>query len=664
MTQRNYTIFAKILIGILVPVFLFILLPKFSQASSPSTIQITFQVKTGANANSIFTRHKLKPTLLFANIFRAQIPADQLIAMQHDPDVNYAQIDHRLQVFAVTTSDPFFTADASDIDKQWYLPKIKVPDAWGYTKGLNSVIVAVIDTGIHASHVELNDGRVIGGFNVLTNQPILANTNSDDNGHGTSVAGVIGAIPNNVIGIAGIDWNIKLMPVKAIGADGSGDTSAVAGGIVWATDHGANIINLSLGGSGFNADLTLSNAITYAYNHGVLIVSAAGNDQADHGLNLDTSVVYPVCADNGSNMVLGVAATDSNDLKADFSNFGHNCVDISAPGERIITTAYLPNNPSDNVLIYGSGTSLAAPIVSGVAALLKSTNVNLSNVDLQNILMKTSDPIDALNQTSCLGGSCNGFLGKGRINALSSVMPQPFLDGSLFREAATGNIYFIENKTKRLVSAFVMTQRGFDTTSIMNEFNNQLASLPTGSPLPPVDGTLIMSSGDPQVYVLYQGLKRPVTYLVFVSRGYRFSDIQMLSPAEVANYASGDWYWPPDGTMVLVQGNPRVFVMDQQVARPVTFFVFTQRHLSFAKVVKVTADEFSHIPPAPDQYWLSPVEGTLVKSDIFPGIYVIENGVRRLLSFQAFTARGYQFASVKTLPELEVEVITPGLPIE
>ncbi len=604
MTQSHYTIYTKIIIGILMPVFLFVLLPQTSWA-----------------------------------------------------------VNLPVHAFAITT-DPFLTTDSSNIDRQWYLAKTHILEAWDYSKGSSSVTVAIVDTGIRATHIELNDGRVIAGYNVLTNQSIFANTNSDDNGHGTAVAGVIAAIPNNAKGIAGINWDIKLMPVKALAADGTGDLAAVAAGIVWATDHGANIINLSLGGAGFAADQALANAVSYAYNRNVLIVAAAGNDLAEHGLNMDTSPVYPVCADNGQNMVLGVAATNSNDQKAAFSNYGHNCVDISAPGERIITTAFLPNDPSDNNLIYGSGTSLATPVVAGVAALLKAANPNLTNIDLQNILKRTSDPVDALNQTSCLGGSCNGFLGSGRINAYTAIAPHLVINGSLIREAATGNIYMIENNNKRLVSTFVMTNRSLDPNSVVAESPGQLSKIPVGTPLPPLEGTLLKSPDDQQVYVIYQGLKRPVTYLVFISRGYKFSDIKAIPKSEVDSYAPGDWYWPPDGTMVLVAGNPLVYVMDKQVARPVTFFVFTQRNLSFAKVIKVTADEFSHVPRATDQYWLPPVDGTLIKSDIDPGIYVIESATRRLLSFEAFSARGYAFLNVKVLPQAEIEVIALGLPIE
>jgi subtilisin family serine protease len=602
MLRRKFTTF-KILVGMLMPVFLFILLiPQFSQA----------------------------------------------------------QIDSRVYALSVTSSDPFFTVDATDFAKQWYLPKIKIPETWDYTKGNNSVVVAIVDTGIHASHIELNDGRVIAGYNTITNQDIPANSNSDDNGHGTNVAGVIGAIPNNNRGIAGINWNIKLMPIKALAADGTGALSAVAAGIIWATDHGANIINLSVGGAGFAADQNLSRAITYAFTRNVLIVAAAGNDLADLGLNMDSSPVYPICADNGQNMVLGVAATDSNDQKANFSNFGHFCVDVSAPGQRILTTAFLPNNPSDNILIYGSGTSLAAPMVSGAAALIKSAYPNLSNVDLENILMSSSDSIDSLNEKNCLNGSCNGFLGKGRINVLTALVPRQISNGSLVREQGTGNVYLVANNAKRLVSTFVMNQRGLDANNIINEIAGQLVGLPTGSPLPPLEGTLIKSVTDPEVFIIYQEQKRPVTYPVFISRKLNFADVKTISQMEISSYAAGDWYTPPDGTTIVVQGNPLVYVLDQQVARPVSYFVFTQRHLSFAKVFSVTADEFSHLPKPADQYWLAPVDGTLVKSDIDPGIYLIQNQTRQLMSLSAFLSRGYSFSSVKTLPQAEIEIITPG----
>lgn len=580
--------------------------------------------------------------------------------MASDGRIAYIEQDAQVRVSAVVTNDPFFTTDSTLEDKQWYLAKIKVADSWNYGTGSNSVTVAIIDTGIHAGHIELDDGRITGGYNTMLNQAINPGANSDDNGHGTAVAGVIGGIANNGRGIAGINWNVRLMPIKALEADGTGVISSVASGIVWAADNGANIINLSLGGYGFGADQTLNNAVSYAYNKGVLIVAAAGNDLADQGVNLDQSPVYPVCSDLGKNMVLGVAATDYLDHKAAFSNFGINCVDLTAPGKKILTTTYLPSNPADNLLIYGSGTSLATPVVSGIAALVKANNQAFTNDQLRDILLKTGDNIDSLNTNNCLNTSCAGFLGKGRINAFAALAPKPIGEGTLVKDAFTGQTYFITGGVKRLVIDYVFNQRGFSSANMTLDTNGQLSVIPLGAPLPPLEGTLIKAESDPTVFVINQELKRPLTYLVFVSRGYSFANVVTLPKSYVDMLTAGDWYWPPDGTMVLIKGNPTVYVMDKQVRRAVTYFVFIQRKLSFTKVISVTPDEFSHVPAPADPYWLPPLDGTLVKSSSHPTVYVIEGGALHALSYNAFVARGYKFSSIKTLPQAEIEVITPG----
>ncbi|MBX4187014.1 MAG: S8 family peptidase [Candidatus Doudnabacteria bacterium] len=662
-TTRFKKFILKIFGSALVPVFLFMPQAPAIAQDDNAQVAIDFKIADGTSEQSLLNQYNIQAHYLFPQTFSATVPYEILQKLKADPRIAYAEPDVRVKAFTIAANDPFFTTDASLEERQWYLEKTHVPEAWDYTKGSNTVIVAIVDTGIHATHIELNDGRVIEGYDAINSRIIQAGSNSDDNGHGTAVAGVIGAIPNNSRGIAGINWDIKLMPVKALQADGSGDLSAVASGIVWAVDHNANIINLSLGGTNFGSDRALSDAITYAYNHGALIVAAAGNDTADHGLNLDSSPVYPVCGDNGQDMVLGVAATDVNDQKASFSNYGASCIDISAPGKKIVTTAYLPSEDSNNILIYGSGTSLAAPMVSGIAALLKAKNPNFSNVDIKNIIKTTADDIYPLNQTSCNSTSCNGFLGKGRINAQRALIPVPVASGTLVREVLTGNIYIITDNSKRLISDFVFKQRGFNSNEIRSEAGIQLSNFATASPLPPIEGTLIKSANETQVYVIETELKRPLTYLVFTSRGYSFANVKTLPKTEVDSYALGEWYWPPDSTMVLISGNSTVYVMDQKVVRPVTLFVFKQRKLSFAKVIRVTVDEFSHIPKPQDPNWLAPLDGTLVKSATDPAIYVVENSLKRVLSYEAFVARGYKFANVKVLPQAEIDVIGNGFPL-
>ncbi|HYE22827.1 MAG TPA: S8 family serine peptidase [Verrucomicrobiae bacterium] len=661
----------KSLAVVLLPIFL-LNLSFFAASSSASEAWASIIFKTSTDPVIIGADYKLvdlsqvyplSKSSELQKVYKATVTLDSFSKLKTDPRIEYAEFDRKISASAVTPNDQYFTTDPFFEDGQWYLPRMKMPDAWELSKGSSGIVVAIIDTGIHATHVELRDGRVIGGYDTINDLIIPANTNSDDNGHGTAVAGVIGAITNNNRGIAGINWDVKLMPLKALEAGGTGAISTVSEAIVWAVDHGAHILNLSIGGPGFGADKTLNDAITYAFDHDAVIVAAAGNDQAEHGINLDNNPVYPICSDGGRNMVIGVAASDPGDRKADFSNFGINCVDITAPGKKILTTAYLPSDPSDSVLIYASGTSLATPMVSGVAALLKGKNFDLTNTQIRDILLGTTDNIDHLNPNNCLGTSCAGFLGKGRINAAAALSPQPLLSGTFVRESLTGKIYQIERGTKRYVSNFVFNQRGYNFNSIVNEYNGQLSNMPTAEPLPPFEGTLIKGMSDPTVYLIHQQQKRPLTFLVFNSRGYKFSDVSNLPDADVAAIKTGDWYWPPNGTMVLVKGDPTVYVMDKEVRRPVTFFVFKQRKLSFARVVTVSLDELTHIPKAPDAYWLPPVEGTLVKSATNPAVYLIQNESRRPISGQAFINRGFRFANIITLPQAEIDVILPGSPI-
>jgi hypothetical protein len=190
-----------------------------------------------------------------------------------------------------------------------------------------------------------------------------------------------------------------------------------------------------------------------------------------------------------------------------------------------------------------------------------------------------------------------------------------------------------------------------------------LSNLPTGEALPPTDATLVKGVSDPTVYLIHKQQKRPLTFLVFNSRGFRFSDVKVMPDADVAAIKTGDWYWPPDGTTVLIKGDPTVYVMDKEAKRPVTNFVFRQRRLSFARVATLTPDEFAHIPKAPDAYWLPPLEGTLVKSASDPTVYLIQNESRKPMSGTAFANRKLRFTSVVTLPQAEINVILPGSPI-
>jgi hypothetical protein len=339
------------------------------------------------------------------------------------------------RVFALTPNDP-------DFGRQWYLDKMSVPAAWDYSQG-GDIVVAVLDTGVDFGNPELKnniwinpkeipgnkidddgDGYVddINGWNFVENNNDVGphfNSGWTEAGvtHGTVIAGLIGAVGNNLSGIAGINWKVKIMSLRVLDSSGEGDPATAAKAIDYAVLNGARVLNFSFVTN--EHDMALDEAIARAAKAGVLIVSAAGNNKNNNGDNLDKTPMYPVCSDGpGTNYVLGVAATDENDKKAPFSDYGSNCVDVSAPGSNIISTqVYNPSLISFSSFTRSgwSGTSVAAPMVSGLASLLLAANPGLSRETLMQIIISTTDPIDAANPLY------RGELGTGRINANRAI---------------------------------------------------------------------------------------------------------------------------------------------------------------------------------------------------------------------------------------------------
>ncbi len=273
----------------------------------------------------------------------------------------------------------------------WGADLVNAPEAWanGYTG--QGVVVAVIDTGVDYNHEDLknniwtNTKEIAGngidddgngyvddiyGWNFDNN----SNNTLDDNGHGTHVSGTI-AGENNGYGVTGIAYNAKIMPIKALNESGSGSYSAIANGIYYAVDNGANVINLSLGGS--YSSRTLKSAVEYASSKGVTVVMAAGNDG-------DSSPDYPARYANQSGIAVG--AVDKNNQIADFSNrAGNNQLTyVTAPGVKVYSS--LPGNQ------YGaySGTSMATPHVAGVVALMLSANRSLTDAQVRQIITDTA----------------------------------------------------------------------------------------------------------------------------------------------------------------------------------------------------------------------------------------------------------------------------------
>lgn len=231
---------------------------------------------------------------------------------------------------------------------QWWLKQVGAPAAWDFTLGAPTVKIAVVDSGVDYNHEDLK-GKVILGRDTINND----NDPMDDNEHGTHVAGIAAGQTNNGIGIAGLGFNSQIIAVKVLAADGFGSYDAIAAGIINAADLGAQVINLSVGGYATTDGLKAS--IKYAHDKGVVIVAAAGND------NITTNL-YPGAYEE----CICVAATDEGDKRTDFSNFGNDWVDVAAPGIRILST--IPGNGYAEF----QGTSMASPVVAGLAGLLRA----------------------------------------------------------------------------------------------------------------------------------------------------------------------------------------------------------------------------------------------------------------------------------------------------
>jgi len=278
---------------------------------------------------------------------------------------------------------------------QWNLPIIQTPAGWSFTKGAEEVIVGVVDTGVTLGHPDLQ-GHLVDGYNVVD----PAKPPEDDVGHGTHVAGVVSALVDNGQGVAGMTWYNKVMPVKVLDSTGMGSTYSVAEGIIWATDHGAKVINMSLGN--YASASFLHDAIRYAYDRDVVLIAATGNDNT-------SEPGYPAAYPE----VFAVSATNQSQEKASFSNYG-DYVDVVAPGENIASTY------TNNQYAALSGTSMASPHVAALAALIRSVNPALKNTEVYDIMRQSAVDLGTAGK--------DDYFGYGQINvarALQLASGQP-----------------------------------------------------------------------------------------------------------------------------------------------------------------------------------------------------------------------------------------------
>lgn len=363
--------------------------PKTTRALEHVPDEILLKFKPGTSTTTqtkVLKDNNLTPKeeIPHIGVKRLKVPAEALdavvIALAHNPAVEFAEPNFIAHALTTTPNDPLYS-------KQWGIPKTQANTAWDTTTGSSTVVIGEVDTGVKSSYPDLS-GKVLPGYDYANND----SNPDDDNGHGTAVARTMVALTNNGTEIAGYCWNCKVLPVKALNSSGSGSYSAITNAITYATDHGAKIINMSLGGS--SSSSTLDSALQYAHNKGVVLIAAAGN-------NGTSAVSYPA----NSPGVISVAASASTDKLYSFSEFG-TWVDIAAPGCSGTSWITYYNN---TVQTDFCGTSQASPVVSGIAGLLVSKNGTASNTQVEQALLQYAD--------SC----CSGSIGGGRVNAYKAL---------------------------------------------------------------------------------------------------------------------------------------------------------------------------------------------------------------------------------------------------
>ena len=304
---------------------------------------------------------KLKK-LSHVNVHHVRVPEKALekveAALRNNPNIEFVERNLIGQA-AFVPNDPGYPA-------QWHLPRISAPGGWDITTGSPSVPIAIVDSGVDPFHPDLS-GNLVPGYNF-----VAGNTDTRDiYGHGTAVAGVAAAIGNSGVGVAGVSWRNSILPLVVLDSNGYGTIANVASAITYAADNGAKVINLSLAFNGTSS--TLQSAVNYAWSRGAVIVAAAANYST-------STPYYPAALSN----VVAVSASDQNDNRASFSNYG-NWIDVSAPGVSLYTTA------NGGGYLYGSGTSVAAPVVAGLAGLVFAMNPSLSNTQVVNLITSNAD---------------------------------------------------------------------------------------------------------------------------------------------------------------------------------------------------------------------------------------------------------------------------------
>jgi hypothetical protein len=472
-----------------------------------------------------------------STIYKLKVSADTDILklveeFKNNPNVEYAQPNYCYDYFDIIPNDPDFTF-------QWALTKIQATNAWETEKGDSAVIVSILDSGVDLNHPDLM-GNIWRNEDEIPNNGIDDDKNglvddvngwdfaywdnepNDDIGHGTNIAGIIGAITNNDLGIAGLTWGCKIMPVKISQCEIDGSPRLtdvwIAQGLYYSSENGAQIINMSFG---FNEESSfLRDGVDYAYAKGCILIAAAGNNNSDQN-------IYPAAFEK----VIAVAATDENDQKAYFSNYGE-WVDIAAPGVNIYSTAY------PNIYNYRNGTSFSAAYVSGMAALIKSRFPNFSQDDIRKNILNSADSI-----------STTYYVGKGRINIYNSLSAYWYInpDTLNFNNVLIGN----DSKMTLLIN------NRSDSSLIINSISTSDVHFSINSPyfplsILPYDSIGITITFSPDTYKLYESSLQLLT-----NRGKRIVHAIGFGIPSTATFVLGsiNGFWSREHSPYIVQGD-------------------------------------------------------------------------------------------------------------
>jgi subtilisin family serine protease len=354
------------------------------------------------------------------DVYQLQIPKyftveEMVYALNQNPDVEYAEPNFIVHI-ATTPNDKYFEYQyslhntgqeigGSGAPRGKAGADIKATAAWEETKGTADDIIAIIDSGVDFEHPDIKNKVVSRGRDFVNNDFDA----TDDLGHGTFVAGIAAADTNNTEGVAGVAWNSKILPIKVIDKNEQGEYSWLIEAIIWAADNGAAVISLSLGGP--DAADSLREALKYAHDKGIVIAAAAGNEGG--------AVLYPAAYDE---YCLAVAATDYNDSRMSWSNFGSQ-VDVAAPGERVLGPVPIwywasQGYPEEIPYAFGQGTSASTPHVAGLASLVKSLKPWLAADQIMDIIRYTAEDVNSAEHKGK-----DEFIGYGRINMEKALVP-------------------------------------------------------------------------------------------------------------------------------------------------------------------------------------------------------------------------------------------------